>query len=119
MTSHTALSGVAGLSATPAVHPSSRMRVELPVQVRRDLGVNRQAVRARRARNRRSISPARTTMRCTSSGSDVSVANRLDDLGAEREVRHEAPVHDVDVNPVGAAGLAHRDLVAESARSRR
>ena len=41
-------------------------------------------------------------------------AHRLDDLRAEREIRHELAIHDVDVNPVGAAGLAHRDLVAQA-----
>ena len=38
----------------------------------------------------------------------------LDDLGAERQVRHEAAVHDVDVQPVGAAGLDHGELIGEA-----
>src|SRR5690606_12050337 len=39
--------------------------------------------------------------------------DRLDDLGAVGEVRDETAVHDVDVDPVGAALDAHGDLVAQ------
>ena len=37
----------------------------------------------------------------------------LDHFRAEREVRNELPVHDVDMKPVGASGLAHGDVVGE------
>ena len=46
ITSHTALSGVAGLSATPALAAELANTSQLPVQVRRRLGVNRQTARA-------------------------------------------------------------------------
>ena len=38
---------------------------------------------------------------------------RPDDRRADRDVRHEVAVHDVDVNQVGAAALDGRDRVAE------
>src|SRR6266480_4879042 len=41
------------------------------------------------------------------------LAHRLDDLRAKGEVWHEAAVHHIDVNPVGAAFLEHRDFIGE------
>src|SRR5438045_6946719 len=41
------------------------------------------------------------------------LAHRLDDLRAKGEVRHEAAVHHIDVNPVGAAFLEHRDFIGK------
>src|ERR1700730_7856811 len=41
------------------------------------------------------------------------LAHGFDYLGAEGEIRNEAAVHDIDVNPVGTALLEHRDLVGE------
>ena len=41
------------------------------------------------------------------------LAHRLDYFGAESQIRDEASVHDVDVDPVRAAILEHRDVVGE------
>src|SRR3546814_13958464 len=40
-------------------------------------------------------------------------AQRLHDGGADRQVGHEMPVHDVDVNPVGAGVGDGADLFAQ------
>ena len=52
-------------------------------------------------------------MRWTSNGTFVVRRERLRTIGADGEVRDEAPVHDVEVDPVGAAGLARGDGLAE------
>ena len=46
-----------------------------------------------------------TIIRCTSSGTRCRTGERGDDRYSERQVGHEAPIHHVDVNQVGAAGL--------------
>src|SRR5688572_15393140 len=51
-------------------------------------------------------------------GQRRDLAHGFDDLRPEREVRNERPIHDVDVQPVGAAGLAHRDVVGEPRKVR-
>src|SRR5205085_2072252 len=38
----------------------------------------------------------------------------VDDFRAEREVRDEAAVHHVDVQPIRAASLAHRDVLGQT-----
>jgi hypothetical protein len=45
-------------------------------------------------------------------------AARFDDLRAERQIRHEDAVHDIDVQPVGAACFEHRDVVLQSRKIR-
>ena len=55
----------------------------------------------------------------TVEGQIGELANRLDDLRAECNVRNELTIHDVDVNPVGAPSLAHRDLVRQTREVRR
>ncbi len=39
--------------------------------------------------------------------------DRFDDVGADRNVRHEVAVHDVDMNPVGAGCVHRADFLAE------
>src|SRR5437764_9457454 len=39
--------------------------------------------------------------------------DRLDDIGAKTDVRHEMPIHDVAMDPVGAGRVDRRDLLAE------
>src|SRR5262249_26297711 len=107
--SDTALSGVAGFSATPARPPSSRIRLSWRwggcwvdreaagpgghETVEEPFGLDHHEMDVERQRRQ--------------------PPHRLDDLRAESEIRHEAAVHDVDVDPVGAAGLAQGDLFAE------
>ena len=50
-----------------------------------------------------------------SSGRVVDAADRLDDGPADGDRGYEAAVHDVDVDHVGAGGLALADLVGEAA----
>lgn len=40
-------------------------------------------------------------------------AHRLHDRGAERDVGHEMPVHDVDMDPVGAGRIDGADLLTQ------
>ena len=40
-------------------------------------------------------------------------AHRIDDRGAEGDVRHEPAVHDIDVNPIGAGLVDRADFLAE------
>lgn len=44
---------------------------------------------------------------------------RLHDVGADGDVRHEMPVHHVDMDPVGAGRLDGADLFAEAREVRR
>ncbi|GAC1701481.1 MAG: hypothetical protein NVS9B6_16460 [Candidatus Limnocylindrales bacterium] len=46
-------------------------------------------------------------------GKPGGAAQVSDHLRTEGEVRHEMPVHNVDVNPVGAGGLGRSDRVPE------
>ena len=39
--------------------------------------------------------------------------DRFDDVRADRNVRHEMAVHDVDMDPVGAGGIDRAHLLAE------
>src|SRR5437899_2136987 len=45
--------------------------------------------------------------------------DRLDDIGAKTDVRHEVPVHDVAMDPVGSGRIDRRDLFAEAREIRR
>ena len=40
-------------------------------------------------------------------------AHGIDDRGAERDVRHEPAVHDVDVDPIGAGLIDRANFLAE------
>src|SRR4051812_14318323 len=87
------------------------------MQMRRDLGVNGEPARA-------SVGEVvEVLLRLDDHQMDVDrqrrePSYRLDHLRAEGEVRNEAAIHHVDVNDVRAAGLAARDLVAESGEVR-
>ena len=52
-------------------------------------------------------------IRCTSSVFLVMRAQRLHHVGAEGDVRHEMPVHHVEMDPVGAGGLDRAHLLAQ------
>ena len=39
--------------------------------------------------------------------------HRLDDVGAVGDVRHEMPVHHIEMDPVGAGGVDAADFLAE------
>ena len=43
------------------------------------------------------------------------LAHRLDDDRADRDVRHKAPVHHIDMDPVGAGAVDRAHLVGEPA----
>jgi hypothetical protein len=43
-------------------------------------------------------------------------AHRFDDQRAECQVRNEVPVHNVDLDPIGAGGFCFSNLIAEPAR---
>ena len=109
----TAAGGVAGLSATPAFAPSSRMRERL--------------------RSRWGPASAWTVTHIGAGGDEgfevgigggdhqVRVergaharAEGGDHVGAQGDVGHEVAVHDVDLHPVGAGGLDGGNLLAEA-----
>ncbi len=48
-------------------------------------------------------------------GQGGGAPHRLDDQRAHGDVRHEPPVHHIDMNPVGAARLHRLDLIGEIA----
>src|SRR4051794_14178646 len=80
--------------------------------MRRGLGVDRHSVRA--GSNKVVEVPLRLyDHEVNVERQPGELTHGLDDLRTEREVRYEATIHDVDVNPVGASGLAHRDLIGE------
>ena len=55
-----------------------------------------------------------STIRWASNGSDVWRAGGGDDVGPEREVRHELAVHHVPLDAVDAGRLERGDLLAEA-----
>ncbi len=58
-------------------------------------------------------------IRCTSKNSFGKRADRAHDCGTERDVRHEMPIHDVQVQPIGARGADSLCLPGEPAEIRR
>ena len=63
--------------------------------------------------------PGSLIIRWASKGSSVRGAERLDRLGAERQVRDEVAVHDVEVDPVGAGRHDPPDRVGRGCPGRR
>ena len=56
-----------------------------------------------------------TIIRCTSTASLVAARMAFTTGGPDGDVRHEAAVHHVDVDPVGAGGLDGAHLFREAA----
>ena len=101
-----------GLIATPARSPSWRMRVSVRCRcgrtsactVRLDAPASANCVEI-------AIGLADHQMHVERHAGDP--LQRGDDRRADRDVRHEVPVHHVDVNQVGAASFDPRDLVGQ------
>ena len=105
-------SGVPGLTASPAARPAARIRAQRRRDLLLDLDVERDRVAAgvevlveeaarlvdHQVRVERQLRPP---------------AQVLDGLRAERQVRDEVGVHDVEVDPVGPGRLDPPDGVGE------
>ncbi len=108
--------GVAGFSTTPAVFPRSRICDKCPVQMDR---------RARLAMDDQVIGAGageifEVTFGLDDHQMDIDrllrrLAHGLDDDRADRDVRDEAPVHDIDMDPIGPRPV---DRVRTSSASR-
>ena len=107
-----ALSGVAGLSATPAFFAELADRVQRPVEMPGRLGVDGDAVAAGPGEG----------LQVGVAGFDHQMAvehlvrvraQGRDHRRSEGDVGHEVPVHHVEVNPVGAGRGDFADLLAE------
>ena len=102
--------GVPGLSVTPAFLPSARI---VPRAVH---------VRARFHMHGDDVAGVGKGLEIRIAGCDHEVhvehlpgvrAKRLDHAGADRDVRHEMPIHDVDMDPVGTGCIDRAHLLAE------
>ena len=83
------------------------------MQVRRDFSVNRESARPG-PREVLELILRLHHHQMYVDGQGCQSPNRLDHLRAEREVRNEAPVHDVDMNDIRTACFASRNVVGET-----
>ena len=105
-------SGVAGLTASPAARPAARMR--------RRVGAISSSISTWNVIESQPASRYSSRKRPGSLDHQVGVERQLgprpevlDRLGAERQVRDEVGVHDVEVDPVGAGRLDAPDGVGQ------
>ena len=104
--------GVAGLSATPALAPSSAM---WPSVRWRWLDASAWTISRRQPAStyRAAIASGVSTIRWASNGTVACVAGGGDDVGPERQVGDELAVHHVPLDEVDARLLQRGDLLAE------
>ena len=112
----TAEKGVSGLAASPTRRPSD-LRLVDQARGRADLDVHRAAVRTRQV-ERLEVASGLAHHQVAVEEPIAVVAQRRDDRRADREIRHEVPVHDVNVQPVGL-GVDLTNAGAEVAEVRR
>src|SRR5213078_2391519 len=86
---------------------------ELTLKVRRRLRVDGDAGRPSR-RKVLEVPFGLHDHQVTIEGQVGELADRFYNLGAKGDVGDELAVHDIDVNPIGATRLAHRNLVRQS-----
>ncbi len=105
-------SDVPGLIATPGEAPRALDELREPVEVRLGLDVDRDP---RRARVEILVErPERLLDHQVDVEGDLRVpAKRAQDQGADGEVRHEVPVHHVEMDEVRPAPLAGRDRLVQ------
>ena len=108
-----ALSGVAGLSDTPARLPERADRLQRAVEMRAGLGMHGDDVGARFG-ERREVGIGRRDHQMAVEDLRRRAADRLDDRRPEGDVRHEMPIHHVEMDPVGARGVDGAHLFAEA-----
>ena len=90
--------------------------LERAVQVRPGFGMDRDDVRAGR-REGGEVGVGRRDHQVHVEGLRRERPQRLHDVGAERDVRDEVPVHHVEMDPVGARRLDRGDLLAQRPKS--
>ena len=102
----------AGRSASPAARPAARIRRSVG-SIGSSTSTWNVIESQPAARNSSRYRPGSAIIRCASKGSRVTGRSAAIEPAAEREVRHEVPVHHVEMDPVRARPCHPADLAGE------